>query len=716
MNILKNQHNIYFFLFYLAVLIQPLQSQQLKWVDISGIQGCYILREGADGKLFAVSEPAVYSSSDAGYNWELTSLNRGVMIDFVTNKNYALLARYIPNATDRFRLELSTDNGLTWQLIYGNRAAIFYDQFMLMKTGAVYALNYQGYLSLVHFNGTKWDTIYNNVLSSYNYDIASTIDSSSRMYVAAATLSANAVLVSTDFGVSWNASMENRGVEILGSGKDGSVFAGRSRRTSTKEEGFVYRTTDGGATWSYLGLSDHSVYSLSGDKDGNVYASTEAGVYSYRQLNSRWEFIGPQSEGYDALLISESGNMFTSAGTCKSSQCSFPSGNTSPIYSTANSGIFWSPSGPRKQDLFCMTNTSNGGVLAGTLGGRIFRTESGGLGWTQLPPGSVGDYVYSLYTNGDKNYSGTDKGLFVSTDNGNNWSNLTNSAFTGSVYSFVKANNGQIFIGTNFGLYASSDIGLTWVPTSLYGMPILFLAKSNNNSLYAVSDKGAVYSSSDNGTSWNYTGLTRDDIQAIEVNDAGNIFLGLYGGIMRSIDSGATWNFYPVSSSYVYSITFNAAQDVFAGTYNGVYQSRNNGSSWTFVGLNSGSVLSLMFDSTQNLIAGIYQNGVYRSEQPVLDVKTESSEIPASTKLYPNFPNPFNPFTTINFAVKNSGRVKIIVYNTLGQALANVLDEIKEPGSYSVQWNGSAYASGLYFYRMEVNGVVVDFRKMILMK
>jgi hypothetical protein len=242
------------------------------------------------------------------------------------------------------------------------------------------------------------------------------------------------------------------------------------------------------------------------------------------------------------------------------------------------------------------------------------------------------------------------------------------------------------------------------------------MAKGNNNTLFAVTDKGALHSSSDDGVTWNYTGLTREDIQTIETNKAGDIFLGVYGGVLCSANGGVSWTNNYIGNLYVYSIAFNEAQDVFAGTYNGIYQSRNSGLNWTFLGLNSGIVLDMIFDSQQNMIVGLYQNAVYRSEQPVLDVRIVSNEIPLSTKLFSNYPNPFNPSTQIKFDLKNTGRVRITVYNTLGQIVADVIDEIKEPGSYTTIWNASRTSSGLYFYRMEVNGVVVDSKKMILMK
>lgn len=708
----------YYLLVSFSTLLFFFQSpaQQLKWVDISGIQGCYLLSEGGDGKLFAVSEPAVYFSTDNGDNWALSSLDRGVMIDFTSRNNHALVSRYITNQVERYRIEYSSDNGVTWGVISGNRLSLNYYDCLLSGEGDIYAFSSSGPLRLVHYGGGVWDTIQNSSLMSYNYSYTSSIDNADNLYVAAYAVNSNALLVSTDKGISWGKHLENLGAELLGTGPDGTVLAGRSRRTSPPSEGFVYRTTDKGASWEYLGLNDLEIYSLAADAEGNAYASTESGVFARPVNSSAWEFIGPSPEGLDALLITSRGAIYTSAGLCKSVQCYYPSQNVTPIFRSEDGGRFWSPSGPRKQDLFCVLKMSNGGIMAGTLGNRLFKTESGGLGWGQAPPGMIGDYIYDLKEINGYLFAASDEGLFRSDDFGGSWLNVTENHLAGSVFAATEGSDNKIFIGTIFGIYSSTDNGESWTGNASPKTPVMFLTHGIAGRLYAVTDRGMIYSSADDGGSWNYAGLTREDAQAIEANDAGDIFVGVYGGVMRSTDGGATWSGFPVGPSYVYSISVSRSQDIFAGTYSGIYQSRNNGANWTFIGLNTGVVLDMEFDDTQSMIAAVHQNGVYRSEKPILEAKLISDELPDASRLHPNYPNPFNPFTTINFSLKNSGRLKITVYSTLGQALATIIDEEKEAGSYSIQWNGSQFSSGLYFYRMEFENVVVDSRKMLLLK
>jgi hypothetical protein len=85
-----------------------------------------------------------------------------------------------------------------------------------------------------------------------------------------------------------------------------------------------------------------------------------------------------------------------------------------------------------------------------------------------------------------------------------------------------------------------------------------------------------------------------------------------------------------------------------------------------------------------------------------------------------NFPNPFNPVTEIRFDLAADCDVKLDVYNVLGQKIAGLIDRRLTVGSHSAIWNmtdptGDAFASGVYFYRLQAGKSVVT-RKMLLMK
>ena len=80
-----------------------------------------------------------------------------------------------------------------------------------------------------------------------------------------------------------------------------------------------------------------------------------------------------------------------------------------------------------------------------------------------------------------------------------------------------------------------------------------------------------------------------------------------------------------------------------------------------------------------------------------------------------NFPNPFNPVTTINFEIPADSRVTLRIYNILGKKIATLLDDYKQTGRYSIPFDASNFASGVYFYRLTA-GTYTAQKKMILLR
>ena len=89
--------------------------------------------------------------------------------------------------------------------------------------------------------------------------------------------------------------------------------------------------------------------------------------------------------------------------------------------------------------------------------------------------------------------------------------------------------------------------------------------------------------------------------------------------------------------------------------------------------------------------------------------------MPETYKLEQNYPNPFNPITTIKYSVAKSGFVKIKVYDILGKEAANLVNENKPSGNYSVEFNASKLASGVYFYSIYTDNFI-QTKKMIVIK
>ncbi|RMI03315.1 MAG: DNRLRE domain-containing protein [Calditrichaeota bacterium] len=93
----------------------------------------------------------------------------------------------------------------------------------------------------------------------------------------------------------------------------------------------------------------------------------------------------------------------------------------------------------------------------------------------------------------------------------------------------------------------------------------------------------------------------------------------------------------------------------------------------------------------------------------------ESSGVPQEYGLHQNYPNPFNPVTTIRYALPEEQRVRLAVYNMLGQQVAVIVDERQPAGYHQVQFDGRDLASGIYLYKLEA-GSFVGVKKLILLK
>ncbi|RKY55681.1 MAG: hypothetical protein DRP89_02765 [Candidatus Neomarinimicrobiota bacterium] len=83
--------------------------------------------------------------------------------------------------------------------------------------------------------------------------------------------------------------------------------------------------------------------------------------------------------------------------------------------------------------------------------------------------------------------------------------------------------------------------------------------------------------------------------------------------------------------------------------------------------------------------------------------------------LYQNFPNPFNPTTTIPFTIENSGLIKLIVYDMLGHEVATLVNKKMNPGSYKFEFDATQHATGMYIYRLTVDGKQMA-KKMLYVK
>ena len=101
--------------------------------------------------------------------------------------------------------------------------------------------------------------------------------------------------------------------------------------------------------------------------------------------------------------------------------------------------------------------------------------------------------------------------------------------------------------------------------------------------------------------------------------------------------------------------------------------------------------------------------------EPMAVEWVEGSVVPSGYALSPNYPNPFNPETTIAYDLPEAGSVTLTVYSITGQKVATLVEDRQEAGRHIVSFDGTGYGSGIYLYRLESEGYA-EMRRMVLVK
>ena len=130
----------------------------------------------------------------------------------------------------------------------------------------------------------------------------------------------------------------------------------------------------------------------------------------------------------------------------------------------------------------------------------------------------------------------------------------------------------------------------------------------------------------------------------------------------------------------------------------------------------------IYYDQTNDiLVVPEMNNNAVQFAQPNNLVKTEKEEgLPVGIRLNQNFPNPFNPSTTINYEIISEGLVNITVYDLLGSEIVQLVNQVEQPGNRSVRWDGrdqqgNIVNGGVYVYRLTI-GNHTETKKMVFLK
>jgi len=131
-----------------------------------------------------------------------------------------------------------------------------------------------------------------------------------------------------------------------------------------------------------------------------------------------------------------------------------------------------------------------------------------------------------------------------------------------------------------------------------------------------------------------------------------------------------------------------------------------------------GRLTSVTFDDSVQIAYTYDPNGniiFIGTGKGLVAVGEDRSDLPKTFTLSQNYPNPFNPSTAISYQLPASNLVTLKIFDILGREITTLVNEVKTPGEYSVQWDPQGQASGVYFYTLRA-GDFVATRKLVLLR
>ncbi len=253
------------------------------------------------------------------------------------------------------------------------------------------------------------------------------------------------------------------------------------------------------------------------------------------------------------------------------------------------------------------------------------------------------------------------------------------------------------------------------------------------------------------GVSWNDPGNSSDEAADIKVDKEGNVYVAGYGAGGGTDNDFITLK-YDSSGNQKWAVTYDGSQnsDDFAVSLALDYQqnsyvegfSFNNGRyDYSVVKYDTNGVklwdedfpsdassnsvpIGLSIDSYGNILIGGYNgnsswsvfNLIEYSQQGFIpDGISELSNKVVSYQLYQNFPNPFNPITTIKYSIPKRSLVSINLYDLLGRKIKTLMEKVEDAGNHELRFDGSKLSSGVYFYTMYTE-YFMETKKMIILK
>ena len=274
----------------------------------------------------------------------------------------------------------------------------------------------------------------------------------------------------------------------------------------------------------------------------------------------------------------------------------------------------------------------------------------------------------------------------------------------------------------------TTNAGVAWIPqVSGTSNRLIDVSFTDVNNVTIVSRSGIVLSTTNGGSTWNSqaSGIS-GNLNGVSIVDANNIIaVGDHGKIFKTNDGGITWTLLTSGTNgNLFGVFFTDSNN---GTVTGsgggiILRTTDGGTNWTPQTSGTNNLLYDVFftDVNNGTAVGSFGAILHTTNGGVTFVSEEQIyAAPTNFMLLQNFPNPFNPTTTIQYSIPQRSNVTLKVYDILGNEVATLINEERNLGSYEVQFSATGGASdlssGIYFYKLQ-SGSFTSTKKMLLLK
>ncbi len=373
----------------------------------------------------------------------------------------------------------------------------------------------------------------------------------------------------------------------------------------------------------------------------------------------------------------------------------------------------------------------------------ILRTTDAGTTWVNQSAAVSVVYLWNSISFFDA-LNGTivgDHRIVTTTDGGVTWLNLSVPS-TQKCLSVLQVGPANFYVGTDSGwIYHTLDTGHTWIPEKISQWPIRSLFVWTGIYIFGVPIFALTPYSLCNSWifpsgSWqesilkNFEGLGSQAFNGTICYGGGPSFIvGVQGdlraapAIIRKKVSDTVWANVSVGILHdgtIYGISAPSTNTIYiCGSGGMLFKSTTGGDSWnSFTGLTSRGLKAISFVDMHHGFAVGDSGTILHTNNGggvVVDVGKEPVTAPKKFLLDQNYPNPFNPVTVISYQLTANSFVAIRVYDLIGREVAMLVNQEMPAGSYTVRWDATHFASGVYLYRLQA-GAFSDTKKLLLLK